>query len=152
MRLSRQEGSTRRHLGRAQYYGPASRWKHRTSFSDVWRAGLRRPVKHIVHWIGCINAIKTFFCKKSPVDSAYNPQVKNFVKISRSISEVNAFYAEVQDGRQRWRENEFCENLPVHSADALWVKNFVEFVLSRSISEINMFFPFSALRKIVAFS
>ena len=25
---------------------------HRTSFSDVWRAGLRRPVKHIVHWIG----------------------------------------------------------------------------------------------------
>ena len=27
------------------YYGPASRWKHRTSFSDVWRAGLRRPDK-----------------------------------------------------------------------------------------------------------
>ena len=44
VRLSRQEGSMRRHLGSAQYYGPASRWKHRTSFSDVWRAGLRRPV------------------------------------------------------------------------------------------------------------
>ena len=43
VRLSRQEGSTRRHLGSAQYYGPASRWQHRTSFSGVWRAGLRRP-------------------------------------------------------------------------------------------------------------
>ena len=59
VRLSRQEGSTRRHLGSAQYYGPASRWKHRMSFSDVWRASLRQPVKHIVHWIGCINAKKS---------------------------------------------------------------------------------------------
>ena len=27
------------------HYGPGSRWKHRTSFSDVWQADLRRPDK-----------------------------------------------------------------------------------------------------------
>ena len=33
----------------------ASRWKHRTSFS-----GVSAPTElAIVHWIGCINAIKT---------------------------------------------------------------------------------------------
>ena len=35
--LSRQEGSTTRHLASAQ---SKDRWRHRTSFSDVWRAGL----------------------------------------------------------------------------------------------------------------
>ena len=50
-----------------------------------------------------------------------------------------AFYAEIQDGRQKWRENDLCEKLPVDPADTLWVKNFDEIALSRSVSEINTF-------------
>ena len=50
-----------------------------------------------------------------------------------------AFYAEIQDDRQMWRENDFCEKSSVDSADTLWVKNFVEITLSRSVSEINTF-------------
>ena len=30
-----------------------------------------------------------------------------------------AFYAEIQDGCQKWRENDFCEKSPVDSADTL---------------------------------
>ena len=59
-----------------------------------------------------------------------------------SVFEINAFflfYAEIQDGRQKWRENDFWEKSPVHSADTLWVKNFVEIAVSRCISEINVF-------------
>ena len=37
-----------------------------------------------------------------------------------------AVYAEIQDGRLKWRENDFCENSPVDSADTLWVKHFVK--------------------------
>ena len=38
---------------------------------------------------------------------------------------VFAFNAEIQDGRQKW-ENDFCEKLPVDSADTMRVKNYVE--------------------------
>ena len=34
----------------------------------------------------------------------------------------SAFYAEIQDSRQKWRENNFWEKSPVDSADTLWVK------------------------------
>ena len=37
--LSIQERGSTRHLASALVLGPAGRWKHRTSFSDVWRAG-----------------------------------------------------------------------------------------------------------------
>ena len=52
---------------------------------------------------------KTIFCEMSPVDSADTLGVKNFVEIalSRSVSEINAFYAEIQDGRQKWQKNVF---------------------------------------------
>ena len=49
------------------------------------------------------------------------------------------FYAEIQDGRQNWRENDFYEKSPADSADTIGVKNFVEITLSRSVSEINVF-------------
>ena len=52
---------------------------------------------------------------------------------------VFAFNAEIQDGCQKWRENDFCEKSPVDFHDTLWVKNFVEIALSRSVSEINTF-------------
>ena len=76
-----------------------------------------------------------------PVDSAGILRVKNFVEISLRFRDklVFAFYAEIQDGRQKWRENDFCKKLPVDSANTLWVKNFVEIALSRSVSEINVF-------------
>ena len=55
---------------------------------------------------------------------------------------VFAFTADIQDGCQKWRENNFGEKLPVDSADTLWVKNFVEITLSCSVSEINAFLHF----------
>ena len=49
------------------------------------------------------------------------------------------FYVEIQDGHQKWRENDFCEKSPVDSADTLRVKNFIKIALSRSVSKINAF-------------
>ena len=40
-----------------------------------------------------------------------------------------AFYAEIQNGHQKWREKYFWEKLPVDSADKLRVKNFVKRIL-----------------------
>ena len=53
-----------------------------------------------------------------------------------------AFYAKIQNGHQKWRENDFWEKSPVDSADKLWIKNFVEIASSCSISEMNMFLCF----------
>ena len=53
-----------------------------------------------------------------------------------------AFYAEIQDGRQKWRENNFWERLAEDSAYTLCVKNFAEIALSRTISEIFKIFHF----------
>ena len=80
------------------------------------------------------------------------PAGQEFVKItlSRSISEINAFfalYAEIQDGRQKWRENNFGEKSPVDSADAVWVKTFVE---SRSVSKTNIFLHLTQKFKMAA--
>ena len=61
-----------------------------------------------------------------------------------------AFKAEIQDGHQKKRENNFGEKLPADSADTLWVKNFVEIVLSRSISEINSFLRLTQKFKMAA--
>ena len=61
-----------------------------------------------------------------------------------------AFYTEIQDGRQKWRENDFWEKLPVNSADILWVKKFVEIALSRTVPEINAFLHFTQKFKMVA--
>ena len=52
---------------------------------------------------------------------------------------VFVFNAEIQDDRQKWRENNFCEKSPVDSTDTLRLKNFVEIALSRTVSEINAF-------------
>ena len=51
----------------------------------------------------------------------------------------NSSNAEIQEGRQKWRENEFCEMSPIDSGDILRVKNFIEIALSRSVSYINGF-------------
>ena len=59
---------------------------------------------------------------------------QNFVP---KINVFFPFYTEIQDGRHKWRESDFCEKSPVDSADNLQVRNFVEITLSRTISEIN---------------
>ena len=41
-----------------------------------------------------------------------------------------AFYVEIQDGHQKWRENDFWEKSPDNSADTFGVKNFTEIALS----------------------
>ena len=50
-----------------------------------------------------------------------------------------AFYAEIQDGRQKWRESDFCLKSPVYSSYTRWAKNFVKLALSRTVSEISVF-------------
>ena len=56
---------------------------------------------------------------------------------------VFAFYAEIQDGRQKWWENDFCEKLPVDYAVTRWVKNFVKTALSYTVSEKNVVLCFA---------
>ena len=53
---------------------------------------------------------------------------------------VFVFNVEIQDGCQKWQENDFWEKLAIDSAATLRVKNFVEIALSRSISEISGFY------------
>ena len=55
---------------------------------------------------------------------------------------VFAFYAEIQDGHQKWRENDFGEKCLLDTAYTPQVKNFVESAVSRSVSEINSFLHF----------
>ena len=54
-----------------------------------------------------------------------------------------AFFAEIQDGCQKWRANKFCGKLPVDAGHTLLVKNFIEIALSRTIIEINAFLHFT---------
>ena len=61
-----------------------------------------------------------------------------------------AFDTEIQDGRQKWRENDFGQNSPLDSADALQIKNFVEIVLSHTVSKINAFLHFTQKFKTAA--
>ena len=83
-------------------------------------------------------------CEMLPVHSADSLRVKNFIKIalSRNVSTINVFfvfYVEIQDGRQKWRESDFCEKSPVDSADNLQVRDFVEITLSQMVFQINLF-------------
>ena len=55
---------------------------------------------------------------------------------------IFAVKVEIQDGHQKWQENDVCKKYPVDSANTLWVKNFVEIALSHSASEINAFLHF----------
>ena len=94
-----------------------------------------------------------FFCEIMPIDSADTLRVKKFVQISLHFRDkhVFAFYAEIQDGHQKLRENDFWEKSPIDSANTLWIKNnFVEIVLSCSVSEINPFFRLTQKSKMDA--
>ena len=75
---------------------------------------------------------------------------------NRSISlhfqnkRVFVLNGEIQDGRHKWQENDFCEKLLVDSADTLRVKNFVEIALSHSVSDINAFLHLTQKFKMAA--
>ena len=44
---------------------------------------------------------------------------------------------------KKWQESDFCKMSPVDSVDTLWVQNFVEIALSRTVSEINVLLRFT---------
>ena len=51
-----------------------------------------------------------------------------------------AFYTEIEDGHQKWQENNFWEKSPDDSASTLRAKNFAKIALSHTTSKINAFF------------
>ena len=59
---------------------------------------------------------------------------------------VFAFYAEIQYGRQKWRENHFWQKVADKFTHTPWVKNVVEIALSPTICEINGFLHFPSLQ------
>ena len=48
------------------------------------------------------------------------------------------------------QESDFCKMSPVHSADTLWVQNFVEIALSHTISGMNVLLRFTQKFKMAA--
>ena len=87
------------------------------------------------------------FWEKLPVDEYcifFSIFTQKFKILHRSRDKcVFTFYSEIQDGRQKWREGDFCEMSPLHSADTLRVKTFPEIALSYTVSKINAFLRFT---------
>ena len=86
--------------------------------------------------------------EKSPVQSTDTLWVKSFAKItpSCSVSQINTFFCFTQKFKMAAKSGGktlLCKKSPVHSADTLRVKNFLEIALSRSVSEINTFLNFT---------
>ena len=66
--LSIQEGGSTRHLASALVLGPACPWKHRTSFSDIWRAGRANrnsisPLDRVLTYKNLIYLLNLQFCE-----------------------------------------------------------------------------------------
>ena len=61
------------------------------------------------------------------------------IALSCTVSEISVFtfHAEIQDGRQKWRESDFCRGTIGR------VENFDEIPLSRTVKEIEPNFFFS---------
>ena len=88
-------------------------------------------------------------------DSAYDLGIKKFrrnLSFSHHFRDkcVFAFYAEIQDGHQNWRETDFWQNLTDEYVYTLGVKNFVNLSLSCTISEIHAFLNFTQKFKMAA--
>ena len=89
------------------------------------------------------------------IDSADTLEGQKFLR-NRSISHrfqdkyVYVFYAEIQDGWQKWRENYFWKKPPVNSGDALAIKNFDQIAVSHTVSQINEFLRFMQKFKMAA--
>ena len=57
---------------------------------------------------------------------------------------IFAFYVEIQDDRQIWRETIFLEKWPVDAVNTLGVKIFAKIALPCTVFSINAFFVFYA--------
>ena len=84
----------------------------------------------------------------SPVDSADILEGQKFRRncsISHRFRDkcIYMFYAEIQDGCQKLRENNILEKSPVNSGDTLAIKNFNEIALSHIVPDINVFLRFN---------
>ena len=67
------------------------------------------------------SVVKMIFGEKSPVDSAYTLQVKNFIEVTLSctISKINAlscYTQKLKDGGQKWLESDYWGKFPVDSS------------------------------------
>ena len=72
------------------------------------------------------------------------------ITLACSVSKINTFYTEIQDGCQKWWENDFCDKSPIESAETLRIKNFGEITLALSVSKINSFLHFMKKFKIAS--
>ena len=83
--------------------------------------------------------------------------MENFdeIALSRTVKEIEANLcfailgknSKIQNGRHFWGEENFFENCRVHSLDTLWVENFDEIALSRTVKEIEANLCFAILGK-----
>ena len=83
------------------------------------------------------------------------PDVGQIFLQNRTVSMINMlcfflFYAEIQDGRQKWWENNICQQVADDSAYILGLKNFVEIALSCIVSKIHVFLHFTQKFKMAA--
>ena len=69
------------------------------------------------------------------------------------VPKINAllcFMQKLKMAAKSGRKAIFCEKSPVDSVDTLWVQNFVEIALSRTVSKINVLLRFRHKFKRVA--
>ena len=92
------------------------------------------------------------FLKIANRHSLDTPWIENFVEIalSRTVKEIQAILcfsifgknSKIQNGRHFWGGENFLQIANRHSLDTLWVENFVEIALSRTVKEIHAFLFF----------
>ena len=88
------------------------------------------------------------FCKMSPVHSVDTLRIHNFVIIalSHTVSEINVLLCFTQKFKmadKSGRKAIFCIKSPADCADTLWVQNFIEIALCRTVSKINALLRFT---------
>ena len=97
---------------------------------------------------------ENFFWKLPRVQSLDTLCIENFdeIALSRTVKEIQAILcfsifgkkSKIQNGRHFWRGEIFFWKLPrVQSLDTLWVENFDEIALSRTVKEIEAILRFS---------
>ena len=87
------------------------------------------------------------FGKLQILHSLDTPWVENFdeIALSHTVKEIegNLCFAifgknsKIQNGRHFWGGENFLKIARVHSSDTLWVENFAEIALSRTVKEIE---------------
>ena len=81
---------------------------------------------------------KCFLGEKLPVDSTDSMRVKNFVEsaLPHTVCKMNTFLHFMQKFKMAAKNGGkvIFKKIHQYTADTLWVKNFIEFTLSRTIS------------------